>query len=151
MYKKSISHYIAKAVIDILFYMSIVCVVLVPVFSRWLFGWINYSDSSYLVMFTVIVLLSGVCCVYILFNLKQMYRSLLVGNPFVDKNVSHLRKIAVACILIALMYIAKCFFMFTVATVVIAFVFIVGCLFCLTLKDLFKQAINYKTENELTI
>ena len=151
MYKKSMMHYIAKAVIDILFYVSIVCVIASPVFSKWLFGWINYSDSDYLVLFTLIVLLSGLCCVYILFNLKQMYRSLLVGNPFVDKNVRHLRKIAVACILIAIMYIAKCFFMFTVATVVIAFVFIVGCLFCLTLKDLFKQAINYKTENELTI
>ena len=80
-----------------------------------------------------------------------MYKSLLVGNPFVDDNVNHLRKIAVSCFLIAIMYVIKCFFMLTFATIVIAAVFIVGCMFCLTLKDLFKQAINYKTENELTI
>ena len=151
MYKKSITHYISKIAIDILFYSSIVCVVLSPIFSRWLFGWINYSDSDYLVAFSVIIFLSGMCCSYILFNLKQMYKSLLVGNPFVDDNVNHLRKIAVSCFLIAIMYVIKCFFMLTFATIVIAAVFIVGCMFCLTLKDLFKQAINYKTENELTI
>ena len=151
MYKKSITHYISKIAIDILFYSSIVCVVLSPIFSRWLFGWINYSDSDYLVAFSVIIFLSGMCCSYILFNLKQMYKSLLVGNPFVDDNVNHLRKIAVSCFLIAIMYVIKCFFMLTFATIVIAAVFVVGCMFCLTLKDLFKQAINYKTENELTI
>ncbi len=151
MYKKSITHYITKITVDVLFYLSIVCVALSPIFSRWLFGWINYSDSNYLIAFSVIIFLSGICCSYILFNLKQMYKSLLVGNPFVDKNVNHLRKIAVSCFLIALLYIIKCFFMLTFATIVIATVFVVGCLFCLTLKDLFKQAINYKTENELTI
>jgi len=151
MYKKSITHYIAKVVIDILFYLSIICELLVPVWTKRLFGWIGYPDYSYMMTFVAIIFASGLCCVYILFNLKQMYRSLLVGNPFVDKNVNYLRKMAVACSIIALIYIIKCFFMFTVATVVIAAVFMVGCLFCLTLKDLFKQAINYKTENELTI
>lgn len=151
MYKKSLTHYIAKVVIDALFYLSVICVVIVPFCSKWLFGWINYYNPDYLLPFTAIIFASGVLCVYILFSLKQMYRSLLVGNPFVDKNVRYFRKMAVACFIISLIYITKCFFMFTLATIVIAMIFIVGCLFCLTLKDLFKQAINYKTENELTI
>ena len=80
-----------------------------------------------------------------------MYRTLLEGNPFVDKNVCHFRKISVACTIISIIYIIKSFFMFTFGSVVIALVFIIGCLFCLTLKDLFKQAINFKAENDLTI
>ena len=44
-----------------------------------------------------------------------------------------------------------CTVLFTIAAIVIAAIFMVGCLFCLTLKDLFKQAINFKMENELTI
>ncbi len=151
MYKKSITHYISKVVVDILFYGSIVCTLLVPFLARWLFGWISYKDSGYLTAFACILFVSGLCCTYILFNLKQMYRSLLVGNPFLDKNVRHLRKMAVTCFVMAVIYLAKCLFMFTLATVIIAIIFVVGCLFCLTLKDLFKQAINYKTENELTI
>ena len=80
-----------------------------------------------------------------------MYRTLLVGNPFVDKNVAHFRKMAVACFVIALIYAVKCIALFTVAALVITVIFVVGCLFCLTLKDLFKQAVNFKAENELTI
>ena len=151
MYQKSITHYIAKIVVDILFYVSIVCTLLVPFLVRWLFGWIEYGDSGYLTVFAVILFVSGLCCVYILLNLKQMYHSLLEGDPFTDKNVRHLRKMSVVCFLMAVIYFGKCTFMFTLATIVIAVIFVVGCLFCLTLKDLFKQAINYKTENELTI
>lgn len=151
MYQKSFSHYLAKMIVDFLFLGSIVCTIAVPFLSGYIFRWLGYLPYNYVVAFIVIVFLSGVCCCYILFNLKQMYTSLLVGNPFVDKNVSHFRKMAVTCIILSLIYLAKCFFMFTFATVVIAVVFAIGCLFCLTLKDLFKQAINYKTENELTI
>ncbi len=151
MYKKSITHYVAKVVIDVLFCLSVICTVAVPFVSDNVFKWIGYLDENYKVTFTVIVFLSGICCSYILFNLRQMYSSLLVGNPFTLKNVNHFRKMAVACIIIATIYAIKCFLVFTYATVVIAAVFAIGCLFCLTLKDLFKQAINYKTENELTI
>jgi len=151
MYTKSITHYIAKYTIDVLFYLSIICTIAVPLWAKILFAFIRYPNAGYLTPFTVILFLSGLCCVYILFHLKQMYRTLLIGNPFVEQNVSHLRKMAVACTIIALIYLVKCFFMFTFATLVIAGIFVVGCLFCLTLKDLFKQAINYKTENDLTI
>ena len=151
MYQKSLTHHLSKFVIDVLFYASILCVIAVPFFTKHLFLWIRYPDAGYLVPFTVILFLSGLGCVYILFQLKKMFRSLLVGNPFVDENVSHFRKIAVACALLSLLYLTKCFWMFTVVTLVITVIFAVGCLFCLTLKDLFKQAINYKTENDLTI
>lgn len=151
MYQKSITHYITKIVVDVLFYISVLCTLAEPFVIGPLFGWIGYPYSGYFRAFAIVVFLSGICCVYILFNLKLMFRSLLVGNPFVDKNVCLLRRISVACGLIALMYAAKTVFMFTIASLVITAVFVVGCLFCLTLKDLFKQAVNYKTENELTI
>lgn len=151
MYKKSAVHYIAKAVVDILFYLSLLCTAAVPFVARWVFGWIGYTDNRYLILFSAVIFLSGIGCAYILFCLKQMYKTLLVGNPFIASNVEQLRRIAVACAMIAVLYVAKSVIAFTFAAMVISFVFIVGSLFCLTLKDLFKQAINYKTENELTI
>jgi xanthine/uracil permease len=80
-----------------------------------------------------------------------MFKSLLGGNPFINKNVSCFRRMAVACAVISLLYIIKCFFLFTIATVIIVLVFVIGCLFCLTLKDIFKQAIALKEENDLTV
>lgn len=151
MYKKSLTHYISKAVIDVLFVVSIILTICVPFGAKYVFSFIGYENNLYQVPFGVILFLSGICCSYILFNLKQMFKSLLVGDPFIDKNVSHFRKMAVSCFIVAVIYIIKAVFMWTFATVVIAIIFVVGTLFCLTLKDLFKQAINYKTENELTI
>ena len=151
MYKKSAIHYVSKFTIDVLFILSIICTIAIPICYKRIFDFIGYLDKGYIVAFTVILFASGIICTYILFVLRQMYKSLLVGNPFTESNVSCLRKIAVSCVIIALMYFVKLFFMFTFATLVIAAVFVVGCLFSLTLKDLFKQAINYKAENELTI
>ena len=111
----------------------------------------SLAGISRLPFFTAELLISGIGCIYILFNLKTMYRSLLTGNPFVEKNISCFRKIAITCFAVAIVYIVKAVLDFTLATIIIAIIFIVGCLFCLTLKDLFKQAINYKVENDLTI
>jgi hypothetical protein len=99
----------------------------------------------------ILFVLSGLCTIYILFTLKRMYKTLLGANPFVWENVKNLRRIAVACALIALMFSVRVFFFFSVGTVLIVIIFSVGCLFCLTLKDLFKQAIAYKEENEWTV
>ena len=147
MYQKTFTHYVSKIIIDILFYMSIVCTVVSPFVTDVIFNWIG----GYRTAFKLIVFLSGVACTYILFNLKQMYHTLLDGNPFVDKNISHFRKMAVTCFVVCVIYFAKCFFMFTFSTAIISAIFAVGCLFCLTLKDLFKQAVNFKAENDLTI
>lgn len=147
MYKKTFTHYVSKIIIDILFYMSIVCTAVSPFVTDIIFNWIGGYGTA----FKCIVFLSGLACIYILFNLKQMYRTLLEGNPFVDKNISHFRKMAVTCFVVCVAYFVKCFFMFTYATAIISAIFAVGCLFCLTLKDLFKQAVNFKAENDLTI
>ena len=151
MYSKSFIHYVAKVMVDVLLYLAVVAVITLPFAVKQLYLWIGYSDTSYVGIFAAVLTTSGIGCVYILYHLKMMYKSLLVGNPFIDRNVKHLRKIALACFIIALIYFIKCILLFTFASLIIAFVFMVGCLFCLTLKDLFKQAINFKTENELTI
>lgn len=151
MYKKSITHYISKIIVDVLFYLSIICVAILPFFAEKVFFWVNFPSVAYFRLYTTLIILSGIGCIFILFNLKQMFRTLMTGNPFVDKNVCHLRRIAVGCAVISFVYIVKCIFMFTFATLVVIAVFAIGSLLCLTLKDLFKQAINYKAENDLTI
>lgn len=152
MKKKSLVHCITKYLIDVMFFGGIAACICVPLIVKWISGtyYLRYMNS-YTKQLTAVLYISGICSVYILFNLKCMFKTLIVGSPFVDKNVSGFRKMAVACAVIAASYIIKCVLLFTPASAVIALVFVVGCLFCLTLKDLFKAAIEYKEENELTI
>jgi uncharacterized phage infection (PIP) family protein YhgE len=139
-----------KVSIDILFFIAIICCILVPFSSPWLFRYFGIVESS--AFFAKAVLLaSGISCIYILWQLKVIFKTLMKGNPFIHSNVSCLRKIALACLAISIIYIVKMIVMPTISTIVIIVIFIVACLLCLTLKDLFKQSIYYKDENDLTV
>lgn len=141
---------LTKIMVDIMFYCGIMCLAAVPFLAEWINNFYGY-DEKLLMPFIVILFASGLCAVYILFNLKQMYKTLLGGNPFLKKNTVCLKRMAAACGIISLIYIVKCFFLFSFATVIIVIVFTIGSLFCLTLKNIFEEAIEYKQENDLTI
>jgi len=80
-----------------------------------------------------------------------MFKTLMRGNPFVRDNIKCFTRMAVASVIIALVYIVKSFVMFSLATITIICVFAISALFCLTLRDIFKQAIEYKEENDWTV
>ena len=55
MYKKSTTHYISKAVIDVLFILSIIATIAIPFFSKTLFYLIGFENGLYGVHFSVIL------------------------------------------------------------------------------------------------
>jgi len=101
--------------------------------------------------YTVILMASGIPAVYIVYQLKCMFKTLVGGNPFVAQNVSALRHAAVASAVIAAVYIVRLVMWFTIAAAIIVIIFALLSLFSLTLKDLFKQAIAYKEETDWTV
>lgn len=153
MYKHSVVHHITKFLVDLLFFSGIICCAFVPYFVRLFGAYFSLfpTTGAYYWFYTILLLLCGLAAVYILFNLKCMFRTLLGGNPFVKQNISCFRKMAVACALISVLFFIKCFVMFTIASAIVVTIFTLACLFCLTLKDIFKQAIFYKEENDLTV
>jgi hypothetical protein len=150
MYKNSFVHYLAKILVDIMLYGGILCCLTLPFVLPRLVTFLGYDESATLPT-TVILITSGLCALYILWQLKTMFKTLLGGNPFIAQNVSCLRKCAVASFLIALIYTIKMFFWFSISHAVFIVIFALAGLFCLTLKDVFKQAIAYKEENDWTV
>jgi hypothetical protein len=69
----------------------------------------------------------------------------------VKENVVCLRKCAVAGALIALIFVVRIAFFFTIAAAIIVIIFAMLSLFCLTIKDLFKQAVAYKEDADWTV
>jgi hypothetical protein len=108
-------------------------------------------SAEFRVAYTIILLAAGLCSIYILFQLKRMFKTLLGGNPFVKENVVCLRKCAVAGALIALIFVVRIAFFFTIAAAIIVIIFAMLSLFCLTIKDLFKQAVAYKEDADWTV
>lgn len=141
---------VTKIVVDIFFYIGIVYVISVPFLRKILQMHYNYG-SFHLKFMTATLFISGISAVYILYNLKCMFKTLTGGNPFVRENIKCFTRMAVASAIIALIYIAKAFVLFSPATVTVICVFAITALFCLTLRDIFKQAIAYKEENDWTV
>ncbi len=150
MYQKSVIHHMTKICIDILFFAGILCCAYIPFSSRLLFYYFGVTNQAALFV-KAILIFSGICCVYILWQLKVIFKTLLDGNPFIHANVACLRKISMSCLAISVIFLVKMIIMPTISTIIIIGIFIVGCLLCLTLKDLFKQSIYYKDENDLTV
>jgi len=150
MEKSKFYHYLTKVLVDLMFYGGIIACLALPFIMPWLLRFIGVSETFRWV-YTAILLSSGICAVFILLQLKQMFKTLLGGNPFVIKNVSCLRKCAVASATIALIYLIRIIFWFTIASSIIVVIFAMLSLFCLTLKDLFKRAVAYKEETDWTV
>ena len=150
MQKSAFVHRLTKVLVDIMLYGGMLCCVAVPFIMPALSKYFHYQESAVL-PFAIILELSGLCSLYMLWQLKAMFKTLLGGDPFVGGNVTCLRKTAVASFLIAILFLAKLSFWFTVASTLIVIIFSLLGLFCLTLKDVFKQAITYKEENDWTV
>ena len=150
MQTNSFVHRLTKILVDAMFFSGIICCaaspLIMPQLNRYLFG-----VKTFLSPFTPIAYSCGLCALFILWQLKAMFKTLLGGNPFIGANVSCLRKCSVASFLFAIACIVDLCFWFHVASLIIAVIFALLGLFCLTLKDVFKQAVAYKEENDWTV
>ena len=133
---------------DIMFYGCLLGSLLIFLLRKPIQGYFRYADRAEWPLLSLLAL-SALGAAYIMWQLKAIFKTL--DNPFVESNIQCFRKIAVACFLIGTLYIVKCMVWFTIATAVIAIFFTVATLFCLTLKDVFKQAVAYKIENDWTV
>ena len=150
MYKINFINKLTKTVVDIFFYLGIITVISVPFITPKLIRNLNLNEK--LIFPTIItLLLSGMCAVYLIYQLKRIFKTLVTGNPFVIENTIYLKNMAIVAFIISIIYIFKLTYWFTPATVIIVLVFMVAGLFCLTLKDLFAQAVKFKEDNDLTI
>ena len=150
MEQNRLRHYITKILVDIMFYGGIAACIAMPFAMPMIMGFVGTS-LDFRLEYTIILLCAGLCSVYIIFQLKRMFKTLVSGNPFVAQNVSCLRKCAVASALIAVIFLIRLLLWFTIAASVIVIIFALLSLFCLTIKDLFKQAVAYKEETDWTV
>ena len=92
----------------------------------------------------------GALGLWVVWELIQIMRS-IPSDPFVIKNVVVLRRIGFLVLFISVLFFLKCIYYVTFLTLACGFMFIVCSLFAFTLCNLFKQAVAFKAENDLTI
>lgn len=110
----------------------------------------EYGAAGSTVLFYAMLLVCGGIALWILIELAAVLKT-VESDPFVERNAAAFVRMGIAAEAAGLVFFVKCFFMFTVMTAVCALVMILSGLFALTLGMVFKRAVEYKRENELTI
>lgn len=139
-----------NAFTNFMFYAGIAVTISVP--------WVLKVAAEYSEVFreyywemVIAFLLSGVLAVLIFFELKRMLGTVLAGNPFVMENVVSLKRMAYYAFAIAVVTVGRLTMSMTPAVFVVIIVFVVAGIFSLVLAQVFRQAVEYKLENDLTI
>jgi len=113
-------------------------------------------------LFSVMIYPCGILFLALIYQFVGLFNSLKESNPFCNDNVIKLnRGMVISFIISALIVIALCFsiflyndyytFSFNVCVSFICILFFGVGIALYVLKELFKEAISYKEENELTI
>lgn len=142
---------LTKIVLDFMFFSGILVTVTMPLLLR-IAG--NYYAKVFLEKYIPLVLIftsASLFGVMILEQLRRMMKTVIEENCFVWENVKSLESMAVYSLTISVLFLGKVFFLPSPATGVIIIVFFVAALFSQVLSFVFRDAINYKEENDLTI
>ena len=139
-----------KTLLDILFYGGIAVTASLPWTMRWAARFYP-SFAERLTLHAVLFLLAGVCAVLILFELRQILRTVVSGDCFVRRNVSSLCRMAYYAFAIAVLMAVRLVVLFTPGMLAIVCVFLLAGLFSLVLAQVFDRAVSYKQDNDLTI
>ena len=109
-----------------------------------------FYERGYRTFILTFLMILGVFGIWIVGELIGIMHTVRV-DPFIKKNVSALRRIGILAVCVATLFAVKCVLFVTFLTVVCVFLFIICGMLAFTLCSLFKQAVAFKEENDLTI
>ena len=109
-----------------------------------------YLQSGYRLFIVSFLMLCAIIVLWVIWEMICMLRSVPKG-PFIMHNVNALKRIGIFLMVLAALFFVKCLYYVTFLTMACGFLFIVCGLFAFTLCNLFRQAVVFKEENDLTI
>lgn len=136
----------------ILFFIGILAVFTLPVWVKWYIGFRYgaFSQPLYIKML-VILYISGILAVVSVWESRAILHNVNLGKPFIMDNAKRLRRIAWCFLPIALTYFVSIFLIPSPFVLLVGAAFAFGCAVLFLLSELFRQAVQYKEENDLTV
>ena len=148
--KSNILEKITKYILDFMFFVGSFICLTVPVIFKFI-GKVYNIYRFYYIQMCIMFMISGILAVLIIGELRKIFKTVLNNNCFVESNVKILKKMGIFSMLIVFVTIIRLFYIITPTTLVIIIVFFIAGLFSFVLSKVFRQAVNYKIENDLTI
>lgn len=142
---------LVKRILDFVFLGGLGILITLPFVLKWYMNTLFRTSSENYYFLLGFLYLTGIVCLGLVNEIRKIFKTLNRRNPFMMDNVKSLNRIGWSCFVIAVAYILKIFLYNSVLTVIITMVFIIAGLFAVVLAEVFRQAIEVKEENDLTI
>lgn len=141
---------LTKTLLDFMFYSGIIVCITVPGIFKFVGNYYSVFRHFY-IPFCIIFMIAGTFAIVILWELHNIFKTVIKEDPFVYENVKSLRKMGFCAFIISACMAVRLLFVITPAALVLVAVFTIAGLFSLVLSQVFDQAVTYKQENDLTI
>ncbi|MDD2955023.1 MAG: DUF2975 domain-containing protein [Oscillospiraceae bacterium] len=137
---------------SLLFLLGIAVIAALP----WLLkAYYNLKNEDYarpiILSMLVVLYISGAISLAILVQLRQILRDVNRGAPFTMENARRIKAVAWLCLPVSLLYFIGIFTMPSALVLLVALVFLFLAALTFVLAEVFRQAVLYKEENDLTI
>jgi len=143
---------LVKFTLDLMLLLVTMLLITLPITVRiYLEVYISTAGENYYWFLLVFLWVSGLLYMGIVYELRKMFKSLNQREPFRRENVASLKKIAVLAFWISAIYATKIIFYISLLTIVIGMAALSVGLFALIIGEVFRQAVEVKEENDLTI
>lgn len=148
--KKGLSG-LVKRILDFVFLGGLGILITLPYVLKWYMNTLYLISSENYYFLLGFLYITGIVCLGLVNEIRKIFKTLNRRNPFMMDNVRSLNRIGGSCFIIATAYLFKIFFYNSILTAIITMVFIIAGLFAVVLAEVFRQAIEVKKENDLTI
>ncbi|MDP4159754.1 MAG: DUF2975 domain-containing protein [Bacillota bacterium] len=142
---------LVKRILDMVFLGGLGILITLPFVLKWYMNALYLTTSENYNFLLGFLYITGIVCLGLVNEIRKIFKTLNRRNPFMMDNVKSLNRVGWACFIIAAAYILKIFLYNSVLTAIITMVFIIAGLFSIVLAEVFRQAIEVKEENDLTI
>ena len=140
-----------KFLLDRIIAVGAIAVVGLPFGLAWGFEHTTWTAGENYCFLLFFLCGTGVLGIGMVFELRQIFRRVNEHNPFQRKNAASLKRIAILALGISVAYMIKTVFYISFLTIIVAMAFLVFGLAGLVFSELFRQAVEVKEENDLTI
>ncbi|MDF2536328.1 MAG: hypothetical protein K0R18_2490 [Bacillales bacterium] len=147
--KNKLSVYTNK-VLTVISYLGLVILVTLPWSLKKFFPDEIEEGIFYWYMLITLYIAGSLAC-FIIRELVSILKSIINDNPFTYEIANNLKTISTLSIVIALLFLVKCFIFPTLYTFVVTIVFAIIGLMTQLFSELFKLATDVKNENDFTI
>ena len=142
---------ITNWILDLMFVAGIVVLLTLPFTLKLAGQYLQSELAKHYWYMLAILAISGLCGMWIVWELRRMMRTVLMQDCFVEENVTSLKRMGMISFIISVIYVTKIFVVPSPPTFIVILTFFIAGLFSEVLACVFREAVRYKEENDLTI